>query len=55
MSQQSVVVLEGPRGRIEMWKGYFQDKGDSEPTDYVLPVSKEGHGMGWALLSGSDE
>lgn len=45
--------VEGPRGRVEMWRGYFQDKGDSEPIEYVLPVSREGPGV--ALLSRSDE
>lgn len=44
MCQQPMAVVAGPRGTVEMWKGYFQDKGDNEPSEYVLPVSREARG-----------
>lgn len=52
MSQQSRVMVEGPRGRAEMRRGYFQDEGKEEPS--VAGV-KRGQGVGCVLLSGSDE
>lgn len=54
MSQHSGVLLEGPRGRAEMWRGCFQDKGvEDEPSDCVAGVKRKPRtGAGAAFRKG---